>query len=160
VIVQLLLYATVEATTTADDRALDAEGLVAAALIGITLVQAALGTQIRGRIEDALIAGVGRDLALGTVGPLDFVHRGLAFVVLLAASLQTLWLLSRDSPMVRWSIVVFALAVLQIALGLVMAYGSLRPAAQVGHLTVASLLLGAETMLWLRRQTAATTRAA
>ncbi len=35
-----------------------------------------------------------------------------------------------------------------------MAYVSLEPAAQVGHLTVASLLLGAETVLFLlgRRQ--------
>ena len=30
-----------------------------------------------------------------------------------------------------------------------MAYGSLLPAAQVGHLTTASLLLGAETVLLL-----------
>ena len=35
-----------------------------------------------------------------------------------------------------------SLALLQIVLGLVMAYGSLLPAAQVGHLTTASLILG------------------
>jgi heme a synthase len=149
VIVQLLLYAAVEATTPGEHRTLSAEGLAAAALIGITLLQAALGTQVRGRIENALIAGVSRDLALATVGRLDIVHRGLAFVVLLTAALQALWLMSRQSPLARWSLVVLALAVLQIALGLVMAYGSLRPAAQVGHLAVASLLLGAETMVWL-----------
>ena len=44
--------------------------------------------------------------------------------------------------------------IMTFVLGMVMAYGSLLPAAQVGHLTVASLLLGAETVLWLliRRQ--------
>jgi hypothetical protein len=32
-----------------------------------------------------------------------------------------------------------------------MAYGSLAPAVQVAHLTIASLLLGAQTVLWLKR---------
>jgi len=44
---------------------------------------------------------------------------------------------------------VLGLAVLQVAVGLAMAYGSLLPAAQVAHLTLASLLLGAETVLLL-----------
>ena len=65
-------------------------------------------------------------------------------------------LLARRSPLVGWSLVVLALALSQVALGIFMAYGSVLPAAQVGHLTLASLLLGAETVLWLmsRRQTA------
>jgi len=73
---------------------------------------------------------------------------------LIGAALLTLWLLSRRSPLGRWSFVVLLLAIGQIVLGVVMAYGSLVPAAQVGHLTIASLLLGAETVLWLlsRRQ--------
>jgi hypothetical protein len=37
----------------------------------------------------------------------------------------------------------------QVALGVVMADVSLLPAAQVGHLAIASLLLGAETVLML-----------
>ncbi|PYS47985.1 MAG: hypothetical protein DMG13_26550 [Acidobacteria bacterium] len=51
----------------------------------------------------------------------------------------------------RWAYVVAGLATLQIALGVTMAYVSLEPATQVAHLTVASLLLGAETVLWLAR---------
>ena len=91
---------------------------------------------------------------MATVGRFDFLHRDLAFVVLIGATVLTLWLMSRHSSLVRWSFVVLVLAVAQIALGAVMAYGSLLPAAQVGHLTIASLLLGAETVLWLlsRRQ--------
>jgi hypothetical protein len=46
-------------------------------------------------------------------------------------------------------LVVLALALLQVGLGIFMAYGALLPAAQVGHLTLASLMLGAETVLWL-----------
>ena len=75
-------------------------------------------------------------------------------LVLIGAAVLTLWVLSRRPALARWSFVVLALAIGQIVLGVVMAYGSLVPAAQVGHLTLASLLLGAETVLWLmsRRQ--------
>jgi heme a synthase len=157
VIVQLLLYATFEAVTGEARQAGDARVTWAlAALIVLTLVQAGFGTQVRGHIETAINAGVARDAALATVGRLDYLHRDLAFVVLIAAAMLTLWFLSRRSSLIRWCFVVLGLAVGQIVLGVVMAYGSLVPAAQVGHLTIASLLLGAETVLWLlsRRQSA------
>ena len=75
VIVQLLLYVTVEG-------AQDAQGahgarpvcLAAGALIVLTLIQIGFGTQVRGAVDAALDAGVARDLALGTVGvrlPID-----------------------------------------------------------------------------------------
>jgi cytochrome c oxidase assembly protein subunit 15 len=161
VIVQLLLYA----TFTAFDRGSRAGqvsgagkplGLSILALIGLTLLQVGFGTQVRERVDVALDSGLARDLVLGTVGRLDFLHRDLAFVVLLGATVLTLWLLSKRSSLVNWSLIVLALAVLQVALGAFMAYGAVLPAAQVGHLTLASLLLGAETVLWLmsRRQTA------
>jgi cytochrome c oxidase assembly protein subunit 15 len=154
-IVQMLLYVTVESFARPEQVRVDKPlGLSILALILITLVQAGFGTQVRGAVDAALDAGVARNLALGTVGRLDFLHRDLAFAVVVGAALLSLWLLSRRSSLVRWSFVVLALAILQVALGAVMAYGSLMPAAQVGHLTIASLLLGAETVLWLlsRRQ--------
>lgn len=158
VIVQLLLYATYVSGATGTTGATGATGAsrAIAALIGVTLLQVGLGTQVRERVDHALDSGVARDLVLGTVGRLDFLHRDLAFIVLVGAALVTLWLWSRHSGLMRWSLVVLGLAFLQVALGVFMAYGSLLPAAQVGHLTLASLLLGAETMLWLmsRRQTA------
>ena len=121
-------------------------------LIAITLIQIAFGTQVRGAVDAALDAGVARDLALGTVGRLDFLHRDLAFVVTAGSAVLSIWLMSKRAPavVVRWSFVVLALAILQVALGVVLAYGSLLPSAQVGHLTVASLLLGAETVVLLR----------
>jgi heme a synthase len=151
VIVQLLLYATFaagEAGAAVVTRS-TAASMAAAALIAVTLVQAGFGTQVRGHIETAILAGVARDAALASVGRLDYLHRDLAFVVLIGATLLTLWLLSRKSPFIRWAFIVLALAVGQIVLGAVMAYGSLAPAAQVGHVAIASLLLGAETVLWL-----------
>lgn len=165
VIVQLLLYATFVAFESRDASAdrTRSLGLPVLALIAITLVQAGFGTQVRGGIDDALDAGVARGAALATIGRLDYVHRDLAFVVLIGATLLVLRAmsnsLSRRSFGERgprrseggWAFVVLGLAVTQIALGALMAYGSLVPAAQVGHLTIASLLLGAETVLWLHR---------
>jgi cytochrome c oxidase assembly protein subunit 15 len=153
VIVQLLLYATFVAGEAGETRATGSSFAIAA-LIALTLLQAGFGTQVRGHIETSINAGVARDAALATVGRLDYLHRDLAFVVLIGATVLTLWLLSRRSPLVGWSFVTLGLALTQIVVGVVMAYVSLIPAAQVGHLTVASLLLGAETVLWLmsRRQ--------
>ena len=170
VIVQLLLYATFVASVGGASGASGASGAVAV-LIGVTLLQVGFGTQVRGGVDAAIDAGLPRNLALGTVGRLDFLHRDLAFVVLVGATLLALWLFLRRLPtdlsaeaqrakveargakagsaLVSWSWVVLALALSQVALGIFMAYGSLLPAAQVAHLTLASLLLGAETVLWL-----------
>jgi cytochrome c oxidase assembly protein subunit 15 len=150
VIVQLLLYATVEATRATGGVALKAEGRITMALIVLTLAQAGVGTQVRGAVDAALDAGVARDLALATVGRVDYLHRDLAFAVMAVALLMTMWLWSKRSALLGWSVIVLALTLVQIALGVVMAYVSLIPGAQVWHLTVASLLLGAETVLWLR----------
>jgi heme a synthase len=159
VIVQLLLYASFEAfapQAPAAPPAPEAPWLpwVVGGLILLTLIQAGFGTQVRGAVDGALDAGVARDAALATVGRLDFLHRDLAFVVVIAATLLALVLMSRRSRLARWAFVVLALSIAQILVGALMAYVSLIPAAQVGHLTLASLLLGAETVLWLmsRRQ--------
>jgi cytochrome c oxidase assembly protein subunit 15 len=157
-IVQLLLYVTFSATAgaTGATGATGAITRVVAGLIVVTLIQSALGTQVRGHVEDALLNGVARDAALGTVGRIDYLHRDLAMIVLIGAILLTVWLWSRRSALIPWAFAVLVLGVLQIAIGVFMAYGSLQPAAQVGHLTIASLMLGAETVLWLlsRRQIA------
>lgn len=165
VIVQMLLYVTVAAMSPdvrratasavagAASAAAKAPALRAstAALIVITLIQIAIGTQVRGGVDTALDAGVARQAALATVGTLDFLHRDAAFVTLLGSILLCFWLVAGRGrgPLIRWSWVVLGLAVLQVALGVVMAYVSLLPGAQVLHLTVASLLLGAETVLLL-----------
>lgn len=155
IIVQLLLYATFASFDTGapGTRPL---GLAYLGLIALTLVQAGFGTQVRGGVDAALDAGVARDAALATVGQVDYLHRDLAFAVMIVATVLTLRLLSRRSPLVPWAFVVLALGLLQIGLGAAMAYGSLLPVAQVGHLTLASLLLGAETVLWLMSRRAGT----
>jgi cytochrome c oxidase assembly protein subunit 15 len=152
VIVQLLLYATVEATRSPGPYEPSTLKWPLVILIALTLMQIALGTQVRGRVDTALDAGVTRTAALGTVGRLDFLHRDAAVVVLVASLILMLWIRSTvavEEFLVRWAYVVAGLAVMQVAVGVVMAYVALQPAAQVAHLTIASLLLGAETTLAL-----------
>jgi heme a synthase len=154
VIVQLLLYVTVEATATSSVRRWTQEGWLVFGLILLTLIQATLGTQVRSKIDEIAVVGLSRDEAFPLVGNLDYFHRDLAAVVVAGAVLLTLLLRSRRSHLTSWSYAVLGLAIAQIALGAVMAYVNLLPAAVVGHLTIASLLLGAQTVLWLlsRRQ--------
>lgn len=152
IIVQLLLFATVDSFDRVDLRALARRGWPLLVLIAITLVQVGLGTQVRGAVDTALDAGVARDIALATVGRLDYLHRDVAFVVVAGSAALLFWLLSRRAgpTAVRWSAIVLALGIVQVGVGAVMAYASLLPAAQVAHLTIASLLLGAQTVLLLR----------
>jgi len=157
VIVQMLLYVTVRAfppshPSTSAPKHLSTFAIV---LIVITLIQITIGTQVRGGVDAALDAGVARNAALATVGTLDILHRDAAFVTLLGSILLCFWLMTRSGPakaglhIVRWGWAVLGLAVVQVAVGVVMAYVSLLPGAQVVHLTVASLLLGAQTVLLL-----------
>ena len=157
VIVSLLLYATVYAfyvPRTAPGRPDLARRAAligaTAVLIGITLIQVALGTQVRGRVDHALDTGVARDLALAAVGALDVTHRDVSLAVF--GMTLVVSLLARRTgvgAIARWVSVSMWLTMLQIGLGVVMAYQALPPAAQVLHLTVASLLLGSQTIVLL-----------
>ena len=163
-IVLLLLYATVYAIyrrpvlAGATGGATPASGLergdrrttfVAAVIVMmlVTLLQVALGTQVRGTIDDALDAGVTRDAALSTVGWFDNAHRTLALAVMSLALVTVLMLWSkhpRERILAQWTYAVVTLAGLQIVLGVFLAYVALAPVFQVLHLTLASLLMGAQ----------------
>jgi cytochrome c oxidase assembly protein subunit 15 len=162
VIVLLLVYATVYAIYRRPGLALAARpragddieraprgSLVTtiAVMILVTLGQVAVGTQVRGNIDDALDHGVAREGALATVGMLDGAHRTAALAVMSLAMISLLVVWSkhpREKVIAQWTYAVVALAALQIVLGGVMAFVSLAPTAQVLHLTVASLLMGAQ----------------
>jgi len=164
VIVLLLLYATVYAiyrrpvlaltghpgSSVADeDERAPRTTLLATIVIMIlvTLGQVAIGTQVRGNIDDALDHGVAREAALATVGTLDGVHRTAALAVMSLAMISLLVAWSkhpRENVILQWTYAVVGLAALQVVIGGIMAFVSLAPAAQVLHLTVASLLMGAQ----------------
>jgi cytochrome c oxidase assembly protein subunit 15 len=158
VIVSLLLYATTHAFFEAEGRgaaartpdSVTASG--AAALIVLSLLQVALGTQVRGAIDaHAATLGLPRSGLLASVGWPDMAHRNLALVVLAVA----IWLAWRvhhaaaPPPLRRATLGVAALAAAQVAAGVTLAYFALPQPAQVAHLSIASLLLGAETLLAL-----------
>ena len=158
VIVSLLLGATVNAFFPDAAPALSPErrrlGRGAMGLIALTLVQVAVGTQVRSRIDGAAAAGQApREGWLGTVGPVDTVHRSTALVVL-AGSLALFIAVRRrraGEPLLLLgaAAAVASLTLAQIAAGAILAILGLPRSVQVAHLTLASLLLGAETLVAL-----------
>jgi cytochrome c oxidase assembly protein subunit 15 len=166
IIVSLLLYATVFAFfLNAESTGVRGPGRgrrrdlawTSFILIVVTLVQVALGTQVRERVDEALSSGVARTDALATVGAFDRWHRDASLVVfgLVLVVMLQIWN-SRSplehraaGPIERTAYVMAALVVGQLALGITLAYLRLTPSAQIAHLSAASLLLGAETVLFL-----------
>ena len=156
VIVQLLLYATFEAFAPRAPQAPQAPWLLWAlgGLIVLTLIQAGFGTQVRSRIDSIPDTVIVMDGSLDESAWPDLIHRDLALVVLIALLVITIWMQSQGSPLLRWAFVTVGLAAAQIVAGAYMGYFGVTPPYQVAHLSLASLLLGAETVLWLmsRRQ--------
>lgn len=158
VIVSLLLYATAHSFFQADNARTDARPIdsvtatSATALIGLSLLQVALGTQIRGAIDThAATLSLPRSALLASVGWPDMAHRNLALVVL-AVAIWLAWRLhaaAAPTPVRRAAVAVAGLALAQVAAGVTLAYFALPRPFQVAHLSIASLLLGAETLLAL-----------
>ena len=163
VIVSLLLYATLYAfyrleparragAAAATPRVQRRLAWGTLALIAITLAQVTLGAQVRGRVDEALERGTPRSEALATVGRFDQWHRDTAAVVVGGTLLIVLTVVSQTAvqrPVARAAYAMCALVFVQAGLGVSMAYLGLTPAAQVAHLTASSLLLGAETVVFL-----------
>lgn len=156
VIVSLLLYATVysllhprTAQISISRRLLVGS---TAALIAMSLLQVALGTQVREGVDIALATGVARDSVLAQVGRMDLWHRelGLVTFAITVAVGVLVWARHRgDRLLCHTATLMGALTLGQLLLGVAMAYVSLTPPAQVAHLTTASLVLGCQTVLLL-----------
>jgi cytochrome c oxidase assembly protein subunit 15 len=151
VIVSLLLVAVLESMAPADSGPVPVErrrlGWWAGAAIALALIQVGVGTQVRGRVDAALDL-VPRAEALATVGALDLTHRELAAVTGLA--IIVLWVLvwtrqPADAALGRAASLSLAFTAAQVVAGVVLTGAALPPAAQVLHLTLASLMLGALT---------------
>jgi cytochrome c oxidase assembly protein subunit 15 len=156
VIVSLLLYATLYASYRPDRQTAVGWGDVrlswsAAALIALTLGQVALGAQVRGGVDAAIDRGLPRPEILATLGHVDLWHREMAAAVfgLTVLVAWLVWSRRRPRPVTDAAAAVVGLVACQIVLGAWMAYVALTPPVQVAHLTTSSLLLGAETVLFL-----------
>jgi cytochrome c oxidase assembly protein subunit 15 len=157
VIVQLLLWATVESlvgdpTARRGSRyGLAPLGWGAWAATALLLLQVGVGTQVRGRVDTAL-ATLPRAEALASVGTLDTTHRELAGLVVLAvvALWASVWLRhAAHRPLRRAVDAALAATVVQVLAGVALAGLALPPIAQVTHLTVSAILLGALTAVGL-----------
>lgn len=156
VIVALLIYASLHAVlgdraaraVRADRRAL---GRAAYAVGALLLVQVALGTQVREAVDERL-ASLARAEAVAALGTVGLLHRDGAVLLFGAVVLLWFrtWLRHRHEPwLMRAAWAVVALTAAQIGTGVVLAYVALPPAAQVAHLTLAALLVGALFVLAL-----------
>lgn len=155
-IVSLLLYATVAAffprplsSPSAGRRRI---GITAWSLLLLTLGQVVLGTEIRGQIDRIVRSGAAsRDAALGLVGWADMVHREVSLLVLAAAIALGVhvWRRRRERSLRLPAAAVIVLSGTQIAVGVILAYLALPPAAQVAHVSLSSLLIGAQTLVAL-----------
>jgi cytochrome c oxidase assembly protein subunit 15 len=157
VIVSLLLWVTIDSMVATRRSARPASprhraiGWWAWAVAGLLLVQVGIGSQVRSQVDEALTS-VTRDDALATVGTLDMAHRNLA--ALLTLSVVALWAAAytwhtRHRALVIAAGVAAICVIAQFAVGIVLASFALPPPAQVAHLTLATLLLGALTTMGL-----------
>lgn len=161
IIVSLLLYATAYAIIrppAGRRRRLTPLVATTVLLMAVTVGQVVLGAQVRGHVDEALDANTPRANALSAAGALDYWHRDLGLVVfaLTVVTILIVWngvgTHERVAParaLRRTAHAVTALVALQLGAGVLMAYGGLPPAAQVAHLVLAALLLGAQTLLLL-----------
>ena len=125
------------------------------ALLWLASSQFVMGALVRGGIEN--VAKASPDLARGEwlehVGLLDYAHREIGLASVLVAAF--LWWKGRQltgasswvRQLVNTSVVV---AALQIAAGLVLAYGDLPAYAQLIHLSLAAWLFALVFALWAR----------
>ncbi|MDE2728576.1 MAG: COX15/CtaA family protein [Gemmatimonadota bacterium] len=123
------------------------------ALLAVTAIQVLIGTQVREGIDPFIKddGGLPRGEWLARVGLVDHVHRFSSWLVLIAGVL--LYRAVRRHGMAgklhAAARFILAAILLQIALGVVLAYGGLPPGAQVLHLTLATLLVCGECMFLL-----------
>ena len=118
------------------------------ALLAVTAIQVLIGTQVREGIDPFIKddGGLPRGEWLAQVGLVDHVHRFSSWLVLIAGVLlyravRRHGMVGRLHAAARF---ILAAILLQIVLGVVLAYGGLPPGAQVLHLTLATLLVCGE----------------
>lgn len=122
-------------------------------LFVFTCIQMLIGTQVREGIDPFIkdAGGLPRSEWLGQVGMIDHVHRLSSWLVLITGiliyrAIKTTRSAGLLPAISRW---LLAGIISQIFLGVLLAYASLPPYAQVLHLTLATLLLCGEWYLIL-----------
>lgn len=163
-VVSLLVIATVNATplttttptplTTTTTNAGRFVSRAAFFVFALALVQGALGTQVRGLIEDVRRHNpdVPRGAWIDLVGVVDIAHRNLALLVV-AAVVVLLFVVRGKLPdtrvrhvgVTRAALASVGIVLAQVVVGVALVYADLPRALQVFHLLFGALLLGTLT---------------
>lgn len=161
IIVSLLLYATVGAffpdVKKLREMPIDRRRLawIALVVLVITLAQIGLGAKLRGDLENVEENSpeLARSSLIEEAGWSDAVHRSFSWLVLggvVFTAYYTHRRMSHKHPLLIWlSRAMVAIVILQVLVGIGLAYGGLPPALQVIHLINASVLAGVITMIYL-----------
>ncbi|MEM6524995.1 MAG: COX15/CtaA family protein [Bacteroidota bacterium] len=119
--------------------------------MALTLVQIAMGTQVREAIDQIAIAfdHASRDLWIKSLGLEFFIHRSFSWLILLS-HLVVFYGLRKSllhSKLLQGLAVVLVVSILS---GIVMAYGAVPPVMQPVHLLVGTLGFGLQFLLFLQ----------
>ena len=149
-----LLYEVLPATTKYKND--DKLSSMAFVLIILTLIQIAMGTQVRQFIDHQVdLFGYPLSSEWLENGPLIFfIHRSFSIVLLLLHAWFIYIALKRWNHPTRSYSILALLLVITIAGGIVMNYLDFQFASQAIHLVVASLILGLQFYIWMRLRSA------
>lgn len=122
-------------------------------LLALSMVQLGIGTQVREAIDIVIktMPDVARPDWLLFTGVVDVIHRSFSWLIL--GALGWTVMVSRRPGVPVWvgkmAGVVAGLTLLQIVVGVGLAYGGMHPALQVAHLSGVSFLIAAQFVMLL-----------
>lgn len=128
--------------------------LIAIITLLIMIIQITIGTEVREQIDAiaSFMNNLNRSEWVSKVGFNFDIHKNLALLVF-AGVIAAFYLARREfisnQPQLRYALYVLLLVFLQIIIGVALSYMALPPAAQAIHLTLASLMFGAQYYLVL-----------
>jgi len=150
IIAGLMIYISIQAyylsKTAIESEYARGAGLHAAVLLGASLVQIVLGTQLREAIEITSLKFplISSAEVLMRSGVLAYIHSAFGIIIMILALVTAHKLLSKSpSPLVwqtGWTMA--GLAVLQVVFGTVLFLGGIPPVARVLHMWISALLFG------------------
>jgi heme a synthase len=122
-------------------------------VLGLTVLQVAMGTQVREMIDFLNhVQGAERSAWVSALPWFFYIHRSFSAVVL-AANLWLLWLLVRSvgwqHPMTRLASALVGVIVLAVLSGATLGHLGMPAFIQPTHLLTASLIFGLQFLIWM-----------
>jgi heme a synthase len=159
IISSLLVYATVEAFFPTPPATLPPTrqhlGQMVLALLLVAMVQMGLGANLRGALENIQEdhPNIKRSEVIHEAGLADQIHRSYSWLIVIGVSAIAYYThrkMNDDHPWFKTiANILVALVVLQIGVGIGLAYGGLPPALQITHVVTSSVMIGVITLLYL-----------